>query len=240
VLSSLIAQVHLSGFFAAGALMISTFVLDRKRTKWLHLIVGGVVGSLPMLPWVAYLFTPAASRNPRPIRWSLIYFWDAFKTAFGLDLRYPLRKEFGAFLRGPQIAGVDSWLIAAAHIALLLLALASAVVLVRNFRNIRPSKHLQIYGATILLGGVLFHALGVRLFVHYLIVFSPLFHLGAAWLLSQRRHWLLACCGLQLYLSASFLWYIHANGGAPQGDYGTTYGAQTEVQRTQDLNWPPK
>jgi hypothetical protein len=240
VFSSLIAQVHLSGFFAAGALMIATFVLDRARTKWIPLILGGAVGSLPMLPWVAYLFTPAASRNPRPIRWSLIYFWDAFKTAFGLDLRYPLRAEFGTFLRGPEIGGVSTWLVGAAHVGLLLLALASVVVLVRNFRSLTLSKHLKIYCATVLLGGLMFHALGVRLFVHYLIVFSPLLHVCAAWTLSQRRHWLLAACGLQLYLSASFLWYIHAHGGAPLGDFGITYGAQTEQQRVQDLNWPPK
>ncbi|HKP63254.1 MAG TPA: hypothetical protein VJV78_41235 [Polyangiales bacterium] len=240
VMSAFNAQIHLSGFFATGALMLATFIFDRARTRWLPMILGGVVGCIPMLPWVAYLFTPEASRNPRPVRWSLIYFWDAFKTAFGLDLRYPLRKEFSQFLRGPSIAGVDTWLIAAAHIALLLLALASAVVVVRSFRKITLSQHLKIYATTLLFTGLMFHALRVRLFVHYLIILSPLLHIGAAWMLSQRRHWLAACCALQLFLSASFLWYIHANGGAPRGDFGITYRAQTPEQRTSDMNGPPK
>ena len=75
------------------------------------------------------------------------------------------------------------------------------------------------------------HALGVLVFPHYLIVFSPLVHVFAAWVLAERPRILWLTCGVQLFVTVMFMGYIHVNGGAPRGDYGVTYRAQTAEQR---------
>jgi hypothetical protein len=132
-------------------------------------------------------------------------------------------------------------LVGGAHIGLGLLALGCALGVGLRLRTLELSKPLQVYAATIILSGVMLHALGVRIYVHYLIVFSPLLHVAVAWMLSQfRARWLWLCIALQLYITASFLWFIHSHGGSPNGDFGISYGAQTDEQRTRDLNWPPQ
>ena len=112
-----------------------------------------------------------------------------------------------------------------------MLALLCLVVLLQRRASLRCVADAQLYGLTVLIGGVLLHLAGVQIFPHYVIVFSPLPHVAAAWLLLQRKHLMVIACALQLFISASFLWYIHDNGGAPRGDYGVSYRAQSEAQR---------
>jgi hypothetical protein len=69
---------------------------------------------------------------------------------------------------------------------------------------------------------------------HYMIITFPLQCLCLARLavgersgaLKVGRGLLLTLCVCQLLLSATFLAYIHVNGGAVHGDYGVVYGAQ--------------
>jgi hypothetical protein len=79
--------------------------------------------------------------------------------------------------------------------------------------------------------GVMMHGLGVLVHPHYLIVFSPVLHVFTIWVLSHRMRYVWAICSLQFFVTASFITFIHQNGGAPRGDYGVAYRAQTLEQR---------
>jgi len=83
----------------------------------------------------------------------------------------------------------------------------------------------------VLLTGLLLLAVGVHVFAHYLIVFGPLLHLGAAWLLYPRRAALLSACVLQAVLSVNFACFIHEHGGVRDADYGATYRVQSDAER---------
>ncbi len=85
--------------------------------------------------------------------------------------------------------------------------------------------------------GILLTLCGVRIHRHYLLVSFPLEFLWLARMAlppapcprdvqRQGRAALAALVVLELALSASFLGYLHVNGGAPRGDYGIAYGAQ--------------
>ncbi len=227
---ALLGQIHMSGFFAAAALALATLVLDRKGTHWLAWLAGSAIGALLLVPWVTFLLSGESNRASG-YTVSLRFFYDAFMTAWGLHLRYSLGKNFGAYLRSPEVFGASSWLIGIAHIALGLLAIATAVVLLRKFRLLQMSRELRIHTLAIGLAGILLHLGGITIHPHYMIVFSPMLHVLAAWALSQSPRFLGAAVGLQAFVTATFLWFIHVQGGAPRGDYGVTYRAQTADQR---------
>lgn len=230
---ALIGQVHMSGFFAAAALVIASLIVDRKRPRWRGWWLGSVLGALPLVPWLMFL----AQRGPHggERHWSLAFFWDAFQSGWGIGLRYSLGRDFGAFLRSPSIGGSNIPLVMAAHLALAALALWCAISLARNWRSLALSTHLQHYAWQLVLGGALLHLAGVKVYPHYLIVFSPLVHVAAAWVLARRKLWLWSACALQLFISASFLWFIHERGGAPRGDFGVSYRAQPAAERDEPV-----
>jgi hypothetical protein len=61
-------------------------------------------------------------------------------------------------------------------------------------------------------------------------------YVGLSWLVLGReansigrgtgRVLLLSLCIAEFLMSVLFLYYIHINGGAPDGDYGLSYGVQ--------------
>ena len=71
----------------------------------------------------------------------------------------------------------------------------------------------------------------VHVYAHYLIAWSPLLHIAAAWTLYRQRWALALLCSGQLALSVMFFVFIHQRGGAPGADYGTAYSHQTPEQR---------
>jgi hypothetical protein len=134
-------------------------------------------------------------------------------------------------LRGPEVFGISSHLVAAAHLLLALLVLVSVGLAIRYRAWRTLSTDLRIHAMSFAGCGVSLHALGVLVHPHYLIVFSPMLHVLTAWVLAQRVRYLWLTCSLQLFLTVTFLWFIHAHGGAPHGDYGVAYRAQTPEQR---------
>lgn len=231
VLGALLGQVHMSGFFAAAALVLATFIVDRKRTRWLGWFLGSSLAALPLLPWIKFMASPAAQHISRGYTLSLAFFWDAMLNAFGLGLRYSLKHHFVPFLRGPELFGISSHLVAAAYVVLASLALVSVWLAIRNRVWRTFSTDLRIHAISFAGCGVSMHALGVPVHPHYLIVFSPMLHVLTAWVLAQRARYLWLTCGLQLFVTVTFLWFIHAHGGAPHGDYGVAYRAQSPEQR---------
>jgi hypothetical protein len=226
-----LGQIHMSGFFAAAALVLATFAFDRKRTNWLGWFTGSGLAALPLLPWIKFMASPQANHISSEYRPSLAFFWYAGLNAFGLDARYSLKHHFAQFLRGPTIFGEQTHLLYAVHLALAACALYAAWIAIRTRVWTTLPVNLRIHALSFVTCGVVMHALGVLVHPHYLIVFSPLLHVFAAWVLAARPRVLCAVIGLQLFVTIAFMSFIHWNGGAPRGDYGIAYRAQTPEQR---------
>jgi hypothetical protein len=233
---ALLGQVHMSGFFAAAALAIVTAFHDRRRFPLIPWLAGSALGALPLVPWLSEVWATRDQGVVTAGSRSLQFFAEAIRHAFGLGLAYPLGREYRTFLRGPGASHVSD---AARYGLLALLGLGLAWLLARAVRAQRGHAEWTLpepvltYGACVLLTGLAFYALRVQIFAHYLIVFGPMLHICAAWLLYPRRSALLALCALQAFLSFEFLHYIHQHGGAPASDYGPSYATQSEPERSQ-------
>jgi hypothetical protein len=57
VLGALLGQIQLVGFLFAAMFVLCTVLLDRRSVRWVAWFAGSVLGSLPMLPWLAELLT---------------------------------------------------------------------------------------------------------------------------------------------------------------------------------------
>jgi hypothetical protein len=231
LLGASLGQVHMSGFFAAAALALATFVFDRKRTHWLGWFAGSGLAALPLLPWLEFMRSPQANHISSAYTPSLKYFWYAGLNAFGVDARYSLRHHTAEFLRGPMLFGVQTHAVYAVHLALAALALYGAWLAIRTRVWSGLPMNLRIHALSFTLCGLMMHGLGVLVHPHYLIVFSPLLHVFTAWVFAARPRVLCVLVGLQLFVTIAFMCFIHWNGGAPRGDYGITYRAQTPEQR---------
>lgn len=227
---ALLGQVHLSGFFAAAGLVAATALLDDKRTNWAGCLVGSALAALPMVPWAAAL---AGRTTPRPRDENPLFAFvsDALMSGWGLNLRYSLGTHFDQFLQGPVVGGAPTRLVLAAHVLLVLLAIACVVLAIRNYQALALPREFRLHALAIALCALAMHLLSVKIYPHYMIVLSPLLHLFVAWLLVQRRAFVWLGCGLQLFVTGAFLWFIHVNGGAPDADYGVAYSAQTPAER---------
>ena len=131
-----------------------------------------------------------------------------------------------------MIAGVETYLAAAARYALFALLALAVVDRVRAGLSVRAPEPVRVYAGCVLIAGLGLCAARVQMFAHYLIVFGPMLHIAAAWSLISRRWAVLTLCGLQAFLTLCFILYVHVNGGAPDADYGKSYRAQTRQERT--------
>jgi hypothetical protein len=207
-------------------------VRDRKRFAWLPWLAGSALGALLLIPWVEYLLTPEAKHAASAGHvLSLRFFSEALTNAWGLGLRYPLGHDYNRFLQGPELFGFATHLGAVARYGLFALLGLSALLLLRDRKLLLASAWLRGYFFTIVLGGLLLTAAGVQVYAHYLIVWSPLLHVLAVWTVFRWRPLLYALCGAQLFLTASFLCFVHDQGGVPNADYGVAYRAQSAEQR---------
>jgi hypothetical protein len=229
---ALLGQMHMSGFFAAAALLIVTIVQDRLRWKWTAWLVGSVLGSLTLLPWIQYLVTPEAHAASHAGQFSPKFFVAALRHAWGLGLEYPMERAYHELLAGPVIAGVSTHLAQAARYGLLLLLVWGVIARALEGKALlRLPPVIYTYVGCVVLTGLMMIAARVEVYEHYLIVFGPMLHIAAAWLLFKRRIAVLALCVLQAGMTACFLVYIHQHGGAPDADFGKTYRVQTAEER---------
>lgn len=230
---ALLGQIHMSGFFAAAGLLIVTCVQDRLRWNVWGWLAGSVLGSLTLLPWIQYVMSPEArAASSAGSELSLKFFVHALRHAWGLGLEYPLERAYRELLSGPVIAGVQTHLAQAARYGLLLLLLWAIIARATDGKALLKLPPLvYTYAGCVLVTGLLMIAARVHVYEHYLIVFGPMLHIVAAWLLFKRRAAVIALCTLQGFLTACFLVYIHEHGGVPDADYGKTYRAQTAEER---------
>ena len=234
---ALLGQIHMSGFFAAAGLLIVTLIQERFRVRGVTIagwLLGSVLGSLTLLPWIAYVFSPDAA-GASHAGFSIKFFVEALRHAWGLGLEYPLARAYHELLKGPVVAGVATHLAQVARYGLLLLLLWGVIARAyeaREMKALRLPEPIYTYGGCVLVTGLLMIAARVEVYEHYLIVFGPMLHIAAVWLVLSRRVAALSLCALQAFLTACFLLFIHSHGGAPNADYGKSYRAQTAEERS--------
>ena len=228
---ALLGQIHMSGFFAAAALLLVTCAQDRLRWSVGGWLVGSVLGSLTLLPWIQYVLSPE-SRGASQAGFSPAYFIQALRHAWGLSLEYPLGRSYHTLLRGPLIAGIETQLAQLARYGLLLLLTWGLIARALDGKQLlRLPEVVYTYAGCAACTGLLMIAARVQVYEHYLIVLGPMLHITAAWLLFKRRAAVLLLCTLQAFLTVCFMLFIHARGGAAEADYGKTYRTQTAEER---------
>ena len=194
--------------------------------------------------------------NVRLLQYWLIW----FSGELGLGLDYSLHHEITRFLAWPWFneASGGTYLMGAAFTGIFLLSLGvlggSSFGLVKSILHkgfkkvLLPSSDPKDLTQVSLLAG--FSVYGLLLMVipifihrHYLVILFGFSHLAMVQLVSYasvnlgasaisiKRGLLTSLVTLQLALSVGFLTYIHAHGGAPNGDYGVALSHQNSLQK---------
>ena len=244
----------MAGFFFAAGFVLWALVFDRpwsERVAWRSWLLGSVLGSLPMLPWLVHLLNHPSARPVNPHRWvhaCEMKFWIRwFTESFGLGIDYTFGPYFRDFLRYPVLAGRPTYFVAALHgmlaaIALMLMVRA-ALGLWRartRWRELwigRASASAFTQNAALWGFGLLLTLSCFSIHRHYMIVLFPLEFLwvarlalasrdGAACSARLGRMLLLTLWCVQLGLSANMLAYIHGRHDFANTEYGVPYGAQ--------------
>jgi hypothetical protein len=232
-----LGQIHMSGFFLAAGLFLWTAVRDRQ-VRWISWLAGSLVGVLPLLPWLQYLFSNPGNGIHEMNFFSILQlkYWRYWVSdSLGIGLNYSLgNTQFFDFFRYPLIGGTGTYLIAVLHVVILVigvLILISAIKTGGFLRGFRDSSETGLAINSVLwVSGILMSLLGVNILRHYLIMSFPL---EWVWLsrmalrdLRLGQRYLMVIWIAQLIISATFLIYIHLNHGAPLADYGTAYQYQ--------------
>ena len=248
-LASLVGQVHMSGFVFAAAVVGWTALFARRGVAWIAGGAGVLVGSLALLPWFDYLATNPIQARPNTHRWTRAVegkFWSHWATEpLGIGLKYSLGAGFGDFLAGPTVAGRPTYAVAALHAVVLAVAVWAVCAWAGRWRRTRPRRLLpspgrddtaRLVNAGVWGYGLLFTGSLLPFYRHYLLVAFPLTFVWLARLAVpadgdeparvRGRRALVILCIAQAGLTAAFLASIHANGGAPGGEFGPTYAAQ--------------
>jgi hypothetical protein len=246
-LGALMAQVHLAVAGLAAAVVLWTFLFARSDTRWGSWFIGSVVGAIPALPWLLSLPSGEALalrlRFPFPtfyVRW--------FTQPFGLGSDYTLGPaHLLDFLSRPHLWDHPTYIVAAAHLAVIVLAVTTLSGALLSLRGWRDDRLALIRGrdqADILIraafwgyGGILtaITALGAGAHRHYLIVLAWIMALWAAKTIRATFAANAACvfvglCCLQLFISAALLSYIHEV-QIIKGEFGATWGSQQPTDR---------
>ena len=240
---TLTGQVHMSGFFLQGALVLFTAASAFRRksgTRWSAWLVGSIVGAIPAVPWALNLLRAEnhfsrdwiATLVPRaPYNWLI--------DSLGVNTPYINGPESLRFLGEPRIGGVPTYGMAVAHAALIAIALFCLVRWLKTIRRpqLFPSPSagnvwLWIYAAAFGMTMLLMVA-GVRARTHYLLIAYPLPFVWLAWLLLTHgsTRLLRTVVALQLAITLTLMLQIHRDGGVVNGAYGASYRAQHREAR---------
>lgn len=254
----IIGQIHMSGFYAAAGFFATTVAFERSRrirrwirgddapatsTRWLWWFLGSLVALIPLLPWIKVILSGAMSQSSRSFAevFTMKFFTQWFGNAWGINTKVSLGRGSNLlwdFLREPMIFGVSTYLMAAAHLMLLGLGLYFTVKWLagkwladRHSLSAGPQVRFYLIAFGIV-AGVVAQGSGASVHAHYQIVFSPWIHIWTAALLLGHPRVFKAVLGLNILISACFLWMIHRDGGFPQGAYGKSYRMQTQAPQT--------
>ena len=234
---SIMGQIHLSGFFFTGAMGLWAMAFDRQFKK-VAFLLGGVIGSLPLIPWIPTLFS---KDHPHPgydyLRIFQPKFWYlAFSNSLGLQLYHSLESQFWDYLRYPIVHGYPTYLVTGAYVlssligfGLLGYAILGAWRERRRWRDwaIGRASSTAFTQNAILIGmGVLMALASVHVLRHYMAILFPITYLWFARVALRHPRgdqWLTGLACALLCMSGMFLYYIHVNHGASSADYGVAY-----------------
>ncbi len=241
---ALLGQIHLAGFFLAAAVIAWTIVFDpeRKAVSWTAWGLGTALGSLGLIPWLLELGIHNGRSGPtfHMSAWFNFKWWNYWiSNNSGIVSEHFLGDHFWSFLQFPLIDQQPTYLVGALHVVLLLSLLYVIGLLIRRLVTIRGrwlhafaglgSESSLIIAAYLWGCGILMTAAGIVIQRHYLLIAFPLTSIWLGRLLADDRPRGAKIFGViwsaQLLVSAFFLYYIHVNGGAPNGDYGVSYSA---------------
>lgn len=246
----LAAQVHMTGFFVFGALVLWTVLFRRDSMHGRGLALGAIVGGLTLVPWLRATWFDGSASGAAPRLWHVFggEFWRLWATeGFGLGLGQNFGTDWLPLMRGPVWGGHDTWLVGAAEMGLLgILAwfLAQAVAELwperRHWRagfaglGAAASESAFLRNALMIGYGVLLSLPDFNLFRHYLLITFPFAYVWLAALALQRgARWvvvneklLLVALALNLFVALQVFAFLRENGGAPRGDFGASWRAQ--------------
>jgi hypothetical protein len=253
-----LGQIHMAGFFFAAGFVLWALLFDRPwrlRVAWGGWLFGSVLGALPMLPWLAHLFTHPSTRPVNPHRWVHAFeikFWIRWcLESFGFGTDYTFGPYFRDFLRYPLLAGRPTYLVGFLHcflavIALWLLLRASVHLWSQRdrWREVgigRGSSSAFTQNAALWGFGLLLTLSSFSIHRHYMIVLFPLEFLWVARLalaaevvparsLRLGRAFLLSMCFAQFFISTNMLSYIHTRQNFAGAEYGVPFAAQCALR----------
>ena len=247
-----LGQIQLGGFFFAAGFVLWALLFDRRSVRWLYWLLGSALGAIPLIPWlVALLQSDGPSRQPDlGLLLQLPFYQHWFSLSLGLNLNYSLGDNYLEFLAQPIIAGRSLYLVTALHVAIVSLFAFMLLRLVRQLFKAPAAVRIDLPGrsspSTFAIssafwgyGGLLTLSL-VPIYLHYLIILFNLPYLAVAWIAgfpsqfnahaqTTSRRLLTALCLCQVLLTLSFLGFIHEK-QVIQGDYGTTYRTQQQLE----------
>lgn len=254
----ILGQIHMGAFFFSFGFFVWEAVLGTLRnraqgrapTQWFGWVAGSILGALPLVPWVRYVLSGVDHGE----KWngdevlSGRFFLTWLSDGMGLGVDYSLGKHYWDFLRYPLIGDRDFYPALYMHgvsfsagLVILIAALVAAFRWIRAGGTLssaiaRSSETAHTLGAAFFGYGFAITLAGLHIFRHYLHVTFPLEWLAFSYLafttkLHRPRVVLAVMWLAQLGLSATFLHYIHVNGGAVGADYGPAYSTQNHGRR---------
>jgi hypothetical protein len=248
IVGACLGQIHATGFLFAFSILLTTITAARRGVCWGWWLIGSVVGSLPMLPWLHYLAYDRDSVGSNALdlhRWVEGKFWLHWITEpIGLDLRGVFGADHANYLRWPIVGGCPTYGAAIAQVLSGVLGAAIFFVAVQRWRRRRlewgqptaPTASALLVRAGFVCFGLLLTIAAVRFYRHYLIVTFPLMALWLARLTlpdggtdRERilgRRLLVGLCAVNALNCVLMLSYLHVEGGAPHGPFGPSYEAQ--------------
>ncbi len=244
VAGALLGQIHMAGFFLVAAVVAWTILFDpeRRAVPWIAWAVGTVLGSLGLIPWLRELSAQAGQGGPafHLSAWFNVKWWNYWvSNNSGIVTEHFLGHHFWSFLGYPLIGRQPTYLVGTVHVLLVLCLLYVIGLVIQRLIKIRGHWFSTFAGsgsessliiASYLWGcGILITVAGIVIQRHYLLVAFPLLSIWLGRLLAGDRPRGTKMFGViwsaQLLVSALLLYYIHVNGGAPNGDYGVSYSA---------------
>lgn len=246
----LLGQIHISGLFLTLAVFLWTAGLGarlketlQKKVQWKAWALGSALGMIGVIQWLRLVHGQKNHKFDLSHLLSIQFWRYWIADSLGIQLSYTLHGlAFRDFWRYPLITGQASYLIGAVHV--FLYAVIVILILKLILKWLRSERRVAIFLGTdsntnfllssVLIGyGFLITASGSLVQHHYLIVIFPLLWVGLARAVFSAtqtpRPWLAAIALAQAVISIGFLSYIHVNQGAPESDYGITYGAQLKA-----------
>jgi len=255
LVGAIIGQIHMSGFFFSFGLFIFSLWYDynnRLKTKWIAWLVGSVIGVIPLIPWIIYLFANATQSKlsfMHIFQFNFFIYW--FIDPLGLNMTYTLRGSIFDFMKFPWIKGYNTYLVTLIHLGLLIIAgyvlrgvFKKIKVLFILLKNKKLSSSIlsdktsnNFYLFSIFIGLGFFMTLScVWIHPHYLIVAFPFPYIFIVKMLYPNLKRIKILLVLQLLLTMFFLKYIHNTQGTDKSEYGKTYKYKIENNQSHTKN----